>query len=98
MGREEREELRRARELVDAKAGFDFRAVWLAGDGELRFELATYEAAANHPEEAARELAEAVRCGWRALPRFESEPAWDRMRSDVRVLEALSGLDSPAAG
>lgn len=98
MGREEREELRRARELVDAKVGFDFRAVWLAGDGELRFELATYEAAANHPEEAVRELAESVRCGWRALPRFESEPAWDRMRTDARVLEALSGLVPPVAG
>jgi hypothetical protein len=74
LGREEWEELSRARELVASKAGFDFRMVWLSGDGELRFELATFEATANHPGEAARELADAVRCGWRALPRLETEP------------------------
>lgn len=92
MGREERDELSRERELVASKSGFDFRTVWLAGDGELRFELATFEASANHPGEAARELAEAVRCGWRALPRLESESAWVRLRARPEVLSALAPL------
>jgi len=98
MGREEREELCRARELVASKAGFDFRTVWLCGEGELRFELATYEASAHHPSEAARELAEAVRCGWRALPRLESEPAWAVLRARPEVLAALSPVVPPAPG
>jgi hypothetical protein len=70
--------------------------VWLSGDGELRFELATFEASANHPGEAARELAEAVRCGWRALPRVESEPAWVRLRARPEVLAALAPVVGPA--
>jgi tetratricopeptide (TPR) repeat protein len=96
MGREEREELSRARELVASKAGFDFRTVFLSGDGELRFELATFEASANHPGEAVRELAEAVRCGWRALPRLGSEPAWARLRARPEVLAALAPVVGPA--
>lgn len=94
LGREEREELRRARELLASREGFDFRTVWLSGEGELRYELAACEAAANHPEEAVRELAEAVRCGWRAVARLDSEPAWKRLRHEAAVAAALAPLGS----
>jgi tetratricopeptide (TPR) repeat protein len=78
--------------LLDSKQGYDFSGIWDGGDAQIQFELACFLALSRRLEEAMTTLDRACECGWRELPRLDTEPLLEPLRGETRFRELRDRL------
>ncbi len=80
MSREAKSHYQKSLQLIEKKQGYDFSWIWEGCDAQAYYDLASYQALLNRPEEALDYLKKAIGCGWADLPHLENDECFDALR------------------
>ncbi|HEX9975093.1 MAG TPA: protein kinase [bacterium] len=80
MNREAKAEFEKSVPLFSQKQQFNFSSNWEACDAQMYYDVASYHAFVNHPQEAVEYLQKAIHCGWADLPTLESDDSFSLVR------------------
>ncbi|MBN1271858.1 MAG: protein kinase [Candidatus Aminicenantes bacterium] len=80
MSQESKSRYRESLHLVEKKEAYDFSWIWEGSDAQAYYDLASYQALLNRPQEAFAFLKKAMDCGWSDLPQLENDDCFDALR------------------
>lgn len=80
MSQEAKSHFQKSLQLIEKKQDYDFSWIWEGSDAQAYYDLASYQALLNRPEEALDYLKKALDCGWADLPLLENDECFDSLR------------------
>jgi tetratricopeptide (TPR) repeat protein len=90
--RDAEDQFKAAMPLFTQKQGYNFNMTWEGSDAHLFYDVASYHAFANHPQEALEYLQKAIQCGWADLPTLESDESFGLVREKEEFQKIVQDL------
>ncbi|HEX9972876.1 MAG TPA: tetratricopeptide repeat protein, partial [bacterium] len=78
--------------IFTQKQGFNFNMIWEGNDAHMFYDVASYHAFVNHPQEALEYLQKAIHCGWADLPTLESDDSFSLVRNTSEFQKIVQDL------
>ncbi len=82
LTQESKQHYRAALKLLLEKKEYDFSWIWEGCDAQAHFEIASYHAHCNHPQEALEQLRKAIEYGWADWRAFYNDASFEAFRKD----------------
>lgn len=92
MIREGHAEFEIARSLFSLKQGFNFNMIWEGNDAHAYYDLASYNAFANHLPTALEYLQKAVGCGWADFPALAADDSFSLLNNNLEFQKIIQQL------
>jgi serine/threonine protein kinase/tetratricopeptide (TPR) repeat protein len=93
MSREAKSHYQKSLQLIENKQDYDFSWIWEGSDAQAYYDLASYQALLNHPQEALNYLKKAIDCGWADLPQLENDECFDSLRYLPDYKKLVQGMN-----
>jgi serine/threonine protein kinase/tetratricopeptide (TPR) repeat protein len=92
MSREAKKHFQKSWDLIEKKKDFDFSWIWEGSDAQAYYDLASFKALLNRPEEALEFLHKAIDCGWIDIPQMTNDDCFDTLRESPEYRQILNEL------
>ena len=93
MSRETKSHYQKSLQLIKNKQDYDFSWIWEGSDAQAFYDLASYQALLNHPQEALDYLKKAIDCGWADLPQLENDECFHPLCDLPEYKKFIQGMN-----
>ena len=92
MSRDAKAHFQKSLQCIEKREGYDFSWIWEGSDAQAYYDLASYQALLNRPDEALHYLKKAIDCGWADLPLLENDECFDTLREMPEYKQVMKNM------